>query len=61
MTFIRHPFSVPFAIGTGLLTVWLAAGLGAALVAGALADLGLTVLQRRHPRHYAPDPQRQVP
>ena len=51
MTFLRqHPMSVPLAVGSSLLTLWLAGGLATALLGAALADLGLSIVERRRTR-----------
>jgi hypothetical protein len=61
MTFIHHhPLPVSLAIGAGLLALWLAGGLAAALVGGALADLALTAVERRRARNAAPDTRQRI-
>lgn len=47
MSLLHNPALLSLAMGSGLLTVWTAGGLGAALVAAACIDLGLTLLQRQ--------------
>lgn len=47
MSLLHNPALLSLAMGSGLLTVWTAGGLGAALVAAAFIDLGLTLLQRQ--------------